>query len=439
MTRPFGWLDIARLGLVQAALGSVTVLTVSTLNRVMVVEWSLPALLPGVLVALHYLVQVLRPRFGFGSDTGGRRTPWILGGMLALAAGGVVAAAGTALMGGALLAGVAVASLGFLLVGLGVGAAGTSVLVLMAARVDARRRAPAATVLWLMMIAGIVATAGCVGVLLDPFSPHRLVGVAAGVACVATVVTVLAVWRVEGPGRVAPAAVTARPGFLQAVRGIWAEPQSRRFAQFVFVSMLAYSAQEMLLEPFAGAVFRLTPGESAALTGLHHAGVLAGMAGVALCCLWAGAFRSRAMRGWTIGGCVASAVALAGLAAAALVGPAWPLRPTVLLLGVTNGAFAVSAVGAMMGLAGSGQASREGTRVGIWGAAQALAFAAGGLFGTGLIDGAHGLLGAPAPAYAAVFGAQAAVFLLAARLAAGVFPVPRPADAGPALALPQLG
>ena len=73
MNRPFGWLDIVRLGLVQAALGAVTVLTISTLNRVMVVEWSLPALLPGVLVALHYAVQVLRPQFGYGSDSGGRR------------------------------------------------------------------------------------------------------------------------------------------------------------------------------------------------------------------------------------------------------------------------------------------------------------------------------------------------------------------------------
>ena len=62
----FGWLDILRLGLVQAALGSVVVLTTSTLNRVMVVELALPALLPGVLVAWHYLVQVARPRMGMG-------------------------------------------------------------------------------------------------------------------------------------------------------------------------------------------------------------------------------------------------------------------------------------------------------------------------------------------------------------------------------------
>ena len=38
-----GWPGIVRLGLVQAALGSVVVLITSTLNRVMVVEYSLPA------------------------------------------------------------------------------------------------------------------------------------------------------------------------------------------------------------------------------------------------------------------------------------------------------------------------------------------------------------------------------------------------------------
>ena len=65
------WAGIARLGLVQMALGSVVVLVTSTLNRVMVVEFALPAILPGALVALHYCVQVLRPRMGWGSDMGG--------------------------------------------------------------------------------------------------------------------------------------------------------------------------------------------------------------------------------------------------------------------------------------------------------------------------------------------------------------------------------
>ena len=62
--RVFGWLDVARLGLVQACMGAVVVVTTSTLNRIMVVELALPALLPGLLVALHYLVQMVRPRMG---------------------------------------------------------------------------------------------------------------------------------------------------------------------------------------------------------------------------------------------------------------------------------------------------------------------------------------------------------------------------------------
>ena len=43
----FGWLHIARLGLVQACMGAVVVVTTSTLNRIMVVELALPAILPG--------------------------------------------------------------------------------------------------------------------------------------------------------------------------------------------------------------------------------------------------------------------------------------------------------------------------------------------------------------------------------------------------------
>ena len=94
---PLGWPNIVRLGLVQTALGAIVVLMTSTINRVMVVELALPAMVPGLLVASHYGVQILRPAWGYGSDVGGRRTPWIIGGMAILALGGVGAALGTAL------------------------------------------------------------------------------------------------------------------------------------------------------------------------------------------------------------------------------------------------------------------------------------------------------------------------------------------------------
>jgi BCD family chlorophyll transporter-like MFS transporter len=45
------------------------------------------------------LVQLTRPRMGHGGDVGGRRTPWIVGGMAVLALGGALAAAATVWMG----------------------------------------------------------------------------------------------------------------------------------------------------------------------------------------------------------------------------------------------------------------------------------------------------------------------------------------------------
>jgi cation diffusion facilitator family transporter len=130
-------------------------------------------------VALKDVLQLSRPRVGYGSDVGGRRTPWIVGGMAVLALGGVVAAVGTAMMEGARAAGIAVAVLGFLLIGLGVGAAGTTLLVLLARLVDEARRPAAASIVWMMMIAGFAITAGVAGHFLDPYSPQRLVLVSA--------------------------------------------------------------------------------------------------------------------------------------------------------------------------------------------------------------------------------------------------------------------
>jgi BCD family chlorophyll transporter-like MFS transporter len=419
--RSLGWGGIARLGLVQAALGSIVVLATSTMNRVMVVELALPAIVPGALVALQYGVQLLRPRLGHGSDVGGRRTPWIVGGMAVLAAGGVGAAASVDLMATHELLGLLVAVVAYVTIGIGVGACGTSLLVLLAKQVEARRRAAAATIVWLMMMVGFVVTATVAGRMLAPFSSTRLLGVMTMVCAVALLVTFLAVWGVEGAPDGAASIPPAQASFREALRDVWGEAKARKFAIFVFVSMLAYSGQELILEPFAGAVFHLAPGASTQLAGALHGGVLAGMLIVAVFGTALGGARGATMRTWTLAGCIGSAAAIVALAFGGLVGDAWPLSPSVFVLGMANGAFAVSAIGAMMGLAGSGGASRAGVRMGLWGAAQAIAFAAGGLVATGASDVARAALGSPQAAYAAVFVGEAVLFLIAAGLARSVF------------------
>jgi BCD family chlorophyll transporter-like MFS transporter len=419
----FGWFQIIRLGLIQACLGAVVVVTTSTLNRIMVVELALPALLPGFLVAWHYAVQMVRPHMGFGSDKGRRSTPWMMGGMLVLGVGGVMAAWATVWMAQEPFYGALLAWLSFSLIGLGVSACGTSLLALMAKRVPDERRAPAATTVWLMMIVGFAVTAGVVGKLIDPYSPQVLLQVSAGLSLITALITALCLWGLEKDGdpslAVAPSTGNERlqkQNFKEAFQEVWAEPAARTFTVFVFMSMLAYSAQDLILEPFAGAVHGFTPGQTTQLSGWHHMGVLIGMLAVAGAGSRWVAGRLGSVQAWMVGGCLVSALATVGLVSSALSAE-WPLKANVVFLGVANGAFSIAAIATMMRLAGEGGAGREGTRMGLWGAAQAAAFGLGGLLGTAASDLAHALLGEQRTAYAAVFGMQALMFAVSAAVA----------------------
>jgi BCD family chlorophyll transporter-like MFS transporter len=416
------WTAIVRLGVAQACLGAIVVLATSTFNRVMVVELALPASVPGALVALHYAMQALRPRLGHGADAGGRCTPWIVGGMAVLAAGAILASAATAWMGEAPGRGFVLAAAAFVLIGLGVGAAGTSLLVLLATRTSEERRPAAATIVWILMIAGFAISAGSAGRWLDPYTPSRLIAVTACVAAIAFALSALAVRGIE---RAAPRARTDaprgdHPPFRVALAQVWSEPASRRLAVFIFVSMLAYGSQDLILEPFAGAVFGLTPGQSTSLAGLQHGGTLVGMIAIGLAATLMSGRAAGSLRGWTIAGCLASAAALAALAAGGIAGPTWPLAATVAALGVANGAYAIAAVGLMLSLVGAGRESREGVRMGVWGAAQAVAFGSGGLAGAVAVDLARLALGSPASAYVAVFAVEAVLFVVSAWLASRI-------------------
>jgi len=444
---PLTWSQIVRLGLVQTALGAIVVLTTSTVNRIMVIELALPAMLPGALVGWHYALQMLRPRWGYGADQGWRITPWIIGGMAVLAVGGSLAALSTALMAASLPLGIAVAIAAFTLIGAGVGAAGTSLLALLAKRVAPQRRPAAATIVWIMMIAGFAVTGITAGALLDPFSLERLVLVATGISLVALVVAIVAVIGIEGqsePRAAAPAQVAPpadRKAFRAALADVWAEPKARLFTIFIFVSMLAFSGQDLILEPFAGLMYGLSPGETTRLSGIQNGGVLAGMVTVAVLGTLLREDGAGSPKLWTFIGCVASAFALAGIAVSGVLAPAWPIRLNIFLLGYANGAYAGAAIGSMMALAGTGAERREGTRMGVWGASQAIAFGIGGFLGTVAVDVLRWATGSNLLAYGSVFVVEALLFGVAAMLAlkiarlSGQDPLPAPARPEPSYAL----
>ena len=425
------WSQIFRLGLVQMALGAIVVLTTSTLNRLMVVEFSLPALLPGALVGLHYGIQLSRPRWGFRSDVGGNRTRWIIGGMITLALGGVGATYAVTLFALNYWLALSASILSYGMIGIGVGASGTSLLALLATATAANRRAAAATITWLMMIFGIALTAGVAGQFLDPYSPERLMAVVSTIAILAIVLTVLAIWDIERSVR--PRSSEPEVPFQKALREVWAESKTRNFTIFVFLSMNAYFMQELILEPYAGLVFGFTPGQSTSLSGAQNGGVFVGMLTVGI---MATGFKIGSLRRWVMSGCYGSGAVLLLICLSGLTSTALNFTYLVVALGFFNGMFAVSAISAMMALASSseGRGQREGTRMGLWGAAQAIAAGFGGLTGAVLVDMTRSFL-ADGPAFGAVFIFEAALFFAAALMAMRVIehraqPVPANLVAG---------
>ncbi|MGL4406191.1 MAG: BCD family MFS transporter [Notoacmeibacter sp.] len=421
----FGWFSIMRLGLVQACLGAMVVLTTSTLNRVMVVELSLAAIVPGFLVGLHYAVQLSRPLFGHGSDVSkNKRSFWILGGIALLAMSGTAAASTTLIIGSHFWLGFALACIAYILIGMGIGAAGTSLLALLASQTPQSKRPAAATIVWIMMIAGIVVTAATTGQLLDPYSHPRLIAI-----------TAIALFKLER----AKVASENKPetqnkaSFAARLRETWADDEARLFTIFIFLSMLAYSTQDLILEPFAGLLFGFTPGQTTSLSGTQHGGILIGMILVGLIGTMPFGRNPKLLKGFTIVGCLGSAAALAGIAVSAGATAYWPLKTNVMALGFFNGMFSIAAIGAMMTLAsGTGRAggdarierggaeenqSKEGIRMGVWGAAQAIAFGLGGFSGTVGVSVSQAITGNVPFSYALVFAIEALLFVLSAIIA----------------------
>jgi BCD family chlorophyll transporter-like MFS transporter len=418
MSTTLGWFGIVRLGLVQMSLGGIVALATSTLNRVMVVELLLPATLPGLLFGIHYAAEMLRPRWGHGSDKGGKRTPWIIGGMAVLALSGVGAAGSIALMSTNTTAGIACAVLAYIGIGIGAGAAGTSLLVLVAKSTAPDRKATAAAIVWTLMISGTALAAGFAGFMLAPFSMERLIAVSASISAIAFTIAVLAIWGVER--RVIDTAEKPKEkpahSFIEAMKDVLSERDARRMTIFIFISMLAFSAQELLLEPFAGSVFGLTPAETAKLFGSHRAGIVLGMVAGGLLGIFSAKSNSLG-RYWVAGGCFASSAGLFALAAVGLGAESGFLKSVVFSLGVANGIYAVAAIGTMISMASIGKGSREGVRMGMWGAAQAVAFGLGGVVGTASVDIARVALGSAAAAYSLLFIIQGVLFAFSTYLA----------------------
>ena len=427
------WFTIFRLGLVQLCIGSSVVIPLSTLNRLMKVELALPATIAGFLIALHYAVQLTRVNWGHLSDKSQNRSQWIVLGMLILGMGGILASASIPLIESHFSYGIMLAIFSYSLIGFGVGAAGTPLLALLASYSSKSQKGFAASITFLMMILGLAVTGITVGLILDPYSHQKLIKITSSLAIITNIISFLSLRNLERSlqdslNGLTPATINSDVPILEGIKKVWMERDARLFTIFIFISMGAFSMQDPILEPFAGEVFGFTVGESTKLDGFHKIGTLIGIIAIVLCLskfsVGSGFLsivkndRIGSEKLWLIIGCLFSALSLFIISLLALTSAeASVLNSVVFFFGISNGVFTAGVLGTMLHLASKGSGDyKEGTRMGIWGAAQAYATMIAVFLSTLLVD-VLGLFMTSLPSvYGIVFLTAASFFIASAYL-----------------------
>lgn len=384
---------LLRLALFQVSVGMAGALMVGTLNRVMIVELQVAAWLVSSMVALPLLLAPWRALVGFKSDThwsalGWRRVPYLwfgslmqFGGLAIMPFALLVLSSDAGDLHGPAWVGTAAAALAFVLVGAGLQTTQTAGLALATDLAPEATRPRVVALMYVMLLVGMLVGSLAFGALLRDFSHVRLVQVVQGAALMTMLLNIAALWKQEprGPRRPAP---TAAPSFREAWQSFAGQPAVRRFLVAVGLGTAAFNMQDIVLEPYGGAVLHLGVGATSLLTALLAAGALAAF-GLAARWLQRGADPYR----------LAAAGALAGVVAFAAVIFAAPLdspllfRAGVLLIGFGGGLFGVGTLIAAMALS----AGHNGLALGAWGAVQATA---GGLavgLGGALRDGVAAL------------------------------------------------
>ena len=378
---------LLRLALFQVTVGMVAVLTVGTLNRVMIVELGVWSWLVALMVALPLLVAPLRALIGLKSDLhrsflGWRRVPFIWTGTLLQFGGLAIMPFALVLLSGdgtlQLWAGRLSACLAFLLVGLGAQTVQTAGLALATDLAPEATRPRVVALMYVMLLVGMVGAGVVYGQLLADYSHTRLVAVVQGSAVVTVFLNVLALWKQEArdPARAKAAKAGAVPTeFRKHWQALAGTGRARRFLLAVGLGTLAFNMQDVILEPYGGEILHLPVGATTLLTGLMAFGALVACA-LAARVLAKGQDPCR-VAAWGL------VVGLAGFAAVIFAAPMdapMLFRAGATLIGLGGGLFAVGTLTAAMGL--DNGTGLHGLVIGAWGAVQAtcagLAMAAGG-------------------------------------------------------------
>jgi MFS transporter, BCD family, chlorophyll transporter len=264
-----------------------------------------------------------------------------------------------------------------------------------------------------MLLVGMLVSSAVYGLLLQGFTPVRLIQVVQGAGFLSLVLNSIALWKQEARRSQEVDALEARPAFGRSWAQFAAFGKTRRFLVVVALGTAAFSMQDVILEPYGGEVLKLSVSATTVLTALIAFGALLGL-------VWAARSLQKGRDPYRLcaAGLMVGVAAFSAIIFSDPLGSPLLFRLGAVLVGFGGGVFAVGTLIAAMSLE---TAAEAGLTIGAWGAVQAtaggLAIAAGGALRDGVAylatSGALGeALSSQAVGYSAVYHLEIALLFL---------------------------
>jgi len=432
---PLGLLTMFRLGIFNMGLGIMSLLTLGVLNRIMIDELQVPALIAAGTIAVHQFMAPARIWFGQLSDSrpllGYHRSSYIWLGIIAVAVSSFLALQVVWLLGESMATQgwgpqiypwVGLLGVIFAIYGLALSATSTPFTALLVDVSDEQTRSRLVGIGWAMLMVGIITGVIITTVVLGAIdldtslaqlqeSVNILFIIAPAVVCALAILSTAGIEKTYSrrQRRSVVAGREDKVTLRQALRVLTASRQTALFFTFLLVLSLSLFMQDAILEPYGGEVFNMRISETTQLNAAFGLGTLVG---IIVTGFW---IVPRLGKKRTVTyGCLWAALCLLLIGLSGTTAEPTLLLTAVGCFGFASGILTLGAIVLMLDLT---VAETAGTFIGAWGLAQAIARGSATVLGGGVLDLGRGLLalvpteaGMPPPtwlAYGLVFFTQA--------------------------------
>lgn len=392
------FLKRVQLGLIHLAVAMTLVPINSTLNRVMIKELAFSATLVAILASLPYLFSPIQVLIGSFSDRhpifGWHRTPYIALGLVFCVLGVVFSPLAAFVLAESFWIGLLFGLLAFGAWGMGFNFATVSYFSLATDLSGEKERGSTISVMFFMMIIGIISTSLLISRLVTPYSPEALVRSFWIVGVTALILGFIGLIKLEKRTSADRADMEERYSWRVLANTILENKQATIFFVYLIILLIALLGQDILLEPFGGEAFGMAVQETTRITSIWGA--------FTLLALLAAGFLERRTSKRTIafwGGGIAL-VGFVFIAASGVFINTAIFYTGVILLGIGTGLSTVSNLSLMLDMT---TASKVGLFIGAWGMANAASRLIGALLSGVVRDVLTQVLQNPVLAYVSVF------------------------------------